>query len=846
MGRSGFRHFLRNPGQLALSILGVTLGVAVFVAMDLGIQSAREAFRVSSRTVVGEATHQLVGSGAGVPDSIVAFLRGPGRIQAVAPVVEGFVSSPLLPDRPLRVVGLDPLSEGPFRPFLLGEAGGGLAVAGLLLDRGATLISRSTSELAGVEEGEFLPVRSSWTESRLRVVGILEPGDEWSRRGLRDLLVVDVAEAQDLLARGGRLDRVDLILRSDSVGRAQLSALADRLPPDLRIEPIGVREATMEEMIRAFDLNLTALSLLALLFGGFLIYNTMTFSVLQRRRTLGMLRALGATRRAVTLAILRDAALLGATGSILGLLLGIILGRGLVQLVTRTINDLYFVVSVEALSLPPGVLLKGIALGLGASLLAALPSAGEAGRVSPREALARSSLEGRARRLVPRAGAGGGGLAAVGGGLLLFPGEGLLLPFAGLFCVVVGMALFAPLATVASMRILRPLLMRAGGTLGAMAAQGVTHSLSRTAPAVAALVVAVSVTVGLGVMIGSFRSSVVDWLDVTLQADLYLSSASITPGPGQGRLPPELTAAAASLPGVAGISTTRTLDLGGEFPGARLLAIDLDPRGEGGFDFVEVGEQEIFPTFRAGKGVLVSEPFAYRYRLQPGDSLTLRGEEGTVGFPILAVYRDYGTEAGSVTLSRLAFDAHWSDSQVGSMAVFLEPQANEEEVESLLRAAAGPGALITIRSNRALRELSLEVFDRTFAITHALRVLAFLVAFVAVLSALMALQLERARELGVLRTVGLTPRQGWVLMTGQCGLLGGVAGMLAIPVGLVLAAIMIFVVNRRSFGWSVEMVVGLEHPAYGVLLALAGALVAGILPAWRSFRISPARNLRSE
>ena len=847
LGKAGFRYFLRHPAISGLSVLGVTLGVAVFVAMDLGIQSAREAFRISSRTVAGEATHRLVGGGAGVPDSVVFLMRATG-VRAAAPVIEGFVVSPQFPDRPLRVLGIDPLSEPPFRPFLVAGEAAGLELLDLLLEPGAALLSRSTAEFLGVEEGGTLPVRAPATERQMRVSGLLEPRDAWSERGLRDLLVVDVAEAQDLLARDGRLDRVDLILSGEGIDEALLSAVEGVLPPDLRIEPVGVREAGMEEMIRAFDLNLTALSLLALLFGGFLIYNTMTFSVLQRRRTLGILRALGAGKGALIRSVLRDAALLGLVGSALGLLLGIVLGRGLVQLVTRTITDLYFVVSVDSLSLPPRALLGGLVLGVGTTLLAALPSAREAASVRPGSPLARASLEERARRLVLRAAVGGLGLIAAGGVLLLLPGSRLLPAFTALFCIVVGLALLTPLITAGAMRVTRPILGRVGGTVGEMAAQSVVGSLSRTAPAVATLVVAVSVTVGLGIMIGSFRASVVDWLDTTLRADLYVSAASLVPGPGPpaAPLPEGFQSLAASLFGVQELTATQTMRLGEPYPGARLQAIDPGAFREDGYHLLTTSVEAPFPFLLAGEGAFVSEPFAFRYGFAPGDTLALWGERGEVRLPVLAVFRDYATEAGSVIVSRTAFEESWGEFRPTSLGISLLPGANLEDVEELLREAAGPEALLSVRSDGELRELSLEIFDRTFAITRALRLLAFLVAFVAILSALAALQLERAREFGVLRSVGLTPRQGWFLMTAQSGLVGGVAGILAIPVGLVLAAIMVFVVNRRSFGWTMELTVSAEHPIYGLLLAVIGSLLAGLVPAWQSFRTEPARHLRSE
>jgi len=849
--RASLRYLTRHPWHLLLTVLGVALGVAVTVALDLAIQSSREAFQISQDTVAGRATHQIMGGATGLPDELPARLTVEGGLQAVAPVVEGYGVHPDHPERLLHILGVDPFSEAPFRPFLAGIPGvGGVGVDGegvdgsrLLTERGSVLLSRETAEGLGVEAGDRFPVRVGARTGELRVVGVLDPQDDWSRRGLRDLAVVDVAEAQELLGRTGRLDRVDLLL---PLGREEelLARVEGLLPPGASVEPAGARTRAMQEMVRAFDLNLTALSLLGLVFAVFLIYNTMTFSVVQRRRLFGTLRALGATRGEILRGVVTEAVVLGVAGSVAGVLMGILLGRGLVRLVTRTINDLYFAVSVDALALPPEVLLRGGVVGVVATLLATLPPAWEATTVSAREALARSTVESRVQALVPRFALLGAVLLAVGGLLLLLTERSLGAAFAGLFAIILGMALLVPVATVGMVALIRPVLRRGVGILGGMAARGVVTSLSRTAPAMAALVVAVAVTVGLGIMIQSFRGSVVQWLDVTLQADLYVSPPSVVSARAEGELPLTFVEAARSQPGVAGVSTYRGTEFMSAYGWTRLVALDLHPRGRDALDVLQGDRDEALRRFTAGEGVLLSEPFAFRHGMGVGDTVRLPSEVGELALPVLAVFRDYGSELGTIMIGRVAYDRGWTDPAITSLGIFLEEGVDPETVAAALRGAAGVEAPVVIRENRELRALSLEVFDRTFEVTRVLRLLAFVVAFIAVLSALMALQLERVRELGVLRANGMTPRQTWVLVTAQTGVMGMVAGILALPMGLVLAVVMIQVVNRRSFGWTLEMEVGGGLLVQAVLLALAGALLAGLYPSWKMSRTSPAEALK--
>jgi putative ABC transport system permease protein len=845
LARSSRRYLEQHRSQVLLAVLGVTLGVAVVLAIDLAIQSARTGFRLSAEAVSGRATHQVTGGVSGVDEALVARLHRESGLRAVAPVVEGFATSPNLPGRALRVLGVDPFAERPFRPYV--EAGGGRAELGAFMtSRGAVIVPAALAGDAGVAVGDSLPVLVGGQSWKLPVVGTVDPSDPLGRAGLSDVLLMDVAGAQEVLALAGELSRIDLVLGDDAVGRADADRVRASLPPGLKLEAVGTRAETMSGMIAAFDVNLTALSLLALVFGMFLIYNSVTFSVVQRRAILGRLRAMGVTRAEILRTILGEASVIGMAGAAFGIGLGTLLARGLVHLVTRTINDLYFAVSVDALQIEWILVLKAALLGLAATLLAALPPALEASNATPRLASLRSVVEATARRTVPRAAGLGAGATLAGGALLWLPSRSVLLGFAALFLIIAGMALITPAATLALVRAARPALSRAVGRTGGMAARGIENTLSRTAPAIAALVVAVSVTVGLGVMIQSFRGTLIQWLDGTLQADIYVS----LPGPGAARatgtLWPELVQAYAAHPQVAGYSTYRGIDFVDDSDAYRIVALELDPRGERAFSFVGGGAAGIMRAFQAGEGVIVSEPFAFLRDLDVGDAVTIPTPAGPRPGTILGVFYDYGSEQGTIMMSRTLYDESFDDPGVTSMGLFLQEGASADAVVRDLLALVPEGRSVIARTNIALRSASLEVFDRTFRVTSVLRVLAFIVAFVGVLSALMALELERAREIGVLRATGLTPGQVWKLVVTQTGLMGVVAGVLAVPVGLVLSAVMIFVVNKRSFGWTLNMRVGPDVIGQALALALIAALLAGLYPAWRMSRTSPAEALRAE
>jgi putative ABC transport system permease protein len=833
--RSSLRHLWLHRWQAALSVLGVALGVAVVLAVDLAVSSARVGFTLSAEAVAGRATHRAEGGPGGLDDSAYRELRGVAGVSAAAPVMDGEVVGGQVAVV-LRILGVDPFAEAPFRRYGGGEDD--RTAASLLIGDRTALVTGSTATRLDVEEGSWLPLDVGGRRDSVRVAGLLEPADETSRLGLENLLVVDVGTAQELLRRRS-LDRVDLILESP----AAAAAVQRVLGPGGAVSPVGAAGGALRDMTRAFDLNLRALSLLALIFGIFLIYNSVTFSVVQRRRLLGTLRALGASRRQVFGLVLGEAALLGVAGTAIGLGLGLLLGGGLLRLVTRTIEDLYFVMTVRELVVSPATLATAAALGLIGTLLAALPPAYEAATAHPRAALLRSELEMGLRRRLPLLSLAGVGLSAAGMVVLMLSSS-VDASFVGLFGVIIGAALLTPHVTVLLMTVLRPVAGAALGVLGRMAATGVSSSLSRTAPAVAALTVAVAVTIGVAVMIGSFRGSLVDWLDTTLSADVYVSP--VRPGGIAGRIDPAAAALLLADPAVAEVRRYREGPIPTTAGPMELMAIGIDSRLRDHFTFL-AGDQDLFwDAFVAGEVLLVSEPFAYHRQVGVGDTIRLRTERGVEPLPVAGVFRDYGSDRGMVMISYPGYRARWDDPTLTTMALILEPGSDRQAVMDRLRSATAPVQPLNIRSNHRLAEISLVVFDRTFAITQVLRLLALIVAFVGVLSALMALQLERARELGVLRANGLTPGQVWTMVISQTGLMGLAAGLMALPLGLVLSVLMIEFVNRRSFGWSIDMATPPEVLLQAVALALGAALLAGLYPAWRMARTSPAEALRSE
>ncbi|HEX2980630.1 MAG TPA: FtsX-like permease family protein [Anaerolineaceae bacterium] len=841
----GWRFVLHRRWQSVLMVLGIALGVAVMVAIDLANASANRAFELSTETITGKATHQITGGPDRLDERIYTDLRLSGRVDLAAPVVAEYFSSPQLGDRPMQLLGIDPFSDAPFRAYLGDQSAVQVdPLVAFLTQPGGVLISRSLAERYGLSTGAQLTLEIGGRERSAFVAGLLDPQDSLSRRAMEGILLADIATAQELTDRVGRLDWIDLILPAGDA--SAVAALQAALPEGVRVETVAARTGSVEQMTRAFRLNLSALSMLALVVGLFLIYNTMTFSVVQRRPLFGTLRCLGVTRREIFALVASEALIVGVLGALAGIALGVLMGQGTVRAVTQTINDLYFTTTVRAEGVPLVSLIKGGVLGLLATVATAVPPAWEAASVPPRAALSRSGLEIKVRRAVLWTAAGGLGMIAAGLVLFVLPTAGLFAGFGGTFAVTVGFAMLAAITMAILMTLAVPVMGRLFGFLGRMAPRNLVNALSRTSVAVAALMVAVAVTIGVSLMIDSFRHTVTLWMEQTLQGDVYISVPSINQTTSVVPVDPQVVEQTRDWPGVVRADLLRSITVDSPHGPLRLSASNNPDIANERLFVSDAGtSDQIWANLQKG-GILVTEPLANRLGLRVGSPLTLYTPDGARDFPVAGIYYDYSSSEGLLMMAMDVYRSIWKDEQVTAIGLRLEDGADPDAVTADLQDRLSTDQRLNIRPNKALRADILVVFDRTFAITSALRILATTVAFIGVLSALLLLQLEKQREIGILRALGLTGRQLWRLVMLETGLMGLVAGVLAMPTGYALALILIYVINKRSFGWTLQLDVNPAAFLQALAIALIAALLAGIYPAYKLGRMAAAEAIREE
>ncbi len=582
--------------------------------------------------------------------------------------------------------------------------------------------------------------------------------------------------------------------------------------------------------------------------GAYLIYNTMAISVIQRREEIGALRALGATRRQIVATFLAEGAIFGALGALIGVEFGALLAQFVLGAVQQTVTTLYVGTHADHVIYDPAIVLRAFAFGLGLALLSALVPALEAAATPPSLTLRRQGLERPLTRDAPRLLFAGLGLLALGAAATKLGSVGgvPLFGYIAALLFIVGASLCVPfivarIATAAPRRI-------AGLSIAArLAAANLGASARRASVAIAALMVAVGMAGGLAILIDSFRTTVTTWAQEALTADLFVQPLALTDASSDARFSPGAVARIRAVPGVAGVETFTAVSIPFRGEITTLGATDLgsiDRRHRlrllGGADASALAR-----SLPNSIGLLVSEPFATRFGVRPGDAVPLDTPSGRIRFVVAAEFNDYSSDAGLVIIDQRTFRRLYHDDGVGNLAVYAAQGADLIALRSRIIRAVRP-LRIEVETNRELRGVVLTIFDRTFAITSALYLLALTIAILGVVGTLFALVLERRREIGILRYLGLSTGAVRQMILYEAGLIGSLGAALGVALGFAFALLLIYVVNRQSFGWLIDL-----HVPYVSLLGLvaaivAAAVVAGLYPARVAARIRTAEALRSE
>jgi putative ABC transport system permease protein len=801
----------------ALSLLAIALGVTLGLAVQLINSAALEELGRGMRLLAGEADLQVVGPRGGFDDALYPALAQRSEVRVASPVLEIEARLPDHEGETLRILGIDLFRAARVTPLLRMEVetpeGASEDRADLLapLRPDNLFLSPAAADRLGLAVGDRLEVQVGVDEVALQIAGSVPDADQ-------ALAVMDIAGAQQVFERIGVVTRIDLRL-APGVSRAVAQRrLNDELPPGVAAMTPAETESEVLGLSRAYRVNLTMLAAIALLTGAFLVFSAQWLSVVRRRSELAFLRALGLDRAALRRGLLVEGGALGLLGGLLGVVLAYLLTALAFRVIGGDLGAGFFRGVSPELHFAPVLTAVYLSLAVLAGLAGAWLPAREAARMIPARAL-RSGDEAEAYRAAPRWGLVVA-ILAVAGALCLLPPLGSVPVFGYLavLLILVGAVLALPGATPRALALLRP----GRSTPWRLAKARLTAAPGQVLIAGAGIVASAALAVSMAIMVFSFRGSVDDWLTQLLPADLYVRASDSS---ASGYLDPDAVSRVAALPGVERVRPVRfeTLRLGEARRAVTLIARPV--QRSSGLPLV-AGMQRPGWAGDGARPAWISEALADRFGLAVGDplALPLRGEADP--FRVAGIWRDYARQQGAVVIELDDYRALTGDLRTNDLGLFLAEGVAPEAVMAAIRDALGERVSEMILPGE-LRTMILEVFDRTFLVTYLMEAVAVLIGLFGVSTTFAALATSRRKELGILRHLGLRRRQIGALLAREAALTAGVGLAVGLAAGGAIALVLVEVINRQSFHWSMDLRLPIGVlVAFGLSLILLSALAA--------------------
>jgi len=803
-----------HPVRALVAIIAIAVGVALGFAIHLVNAAALNEFSAAVQTLSGQADVQVSGTEPFIDEAIYPRLAERTGVETASPVLTFNAS---LPGRaqPLRIIGLDVFRAATVTPGLIGAPEGDAAYDTVADD--AIFLSPAAMEWLGAQAGGQVEFQSGTRKLRLRVAGTLSGARAGQRLG-----VMDIGAAQWRFQLLGKLSRVDLRLRNGEDRTAFRSALTQALerefPGRFRIAAPDdeARDSRSGNVSRAYRVNLSVLALVALFTGAFLVFSSQALSVMRRRGQFALLRVLGLERRQLLRQVLLEGFSLGVIGAALGIAGGYAIAAAILRLFGGDLGAGYFSGVQPQLQFAPWAALLYFATGLAVAVLGAAAPAVEASRARLAVALKSGTDE---VALAPLS-SPWPGLACLAAAAVLTQAPPVYeLPIFGYLAIALMLV-----GAIALMPRLAAMVFRAAQarwrirrTVPALALARLANASSQAGIALGGVLSSFSLMVAMAIMVTSFRVSVDEWVQQLLPADLYVRTASS--GNTALLTPPEQDALRAT-PGIGRVEFLRTqpLSLSADRPNVLLLARDLDPaRIEG--TLVLAGQPVPPPAGNTLPQAWVSEAMVDLYGVHAGGTMRLPLAGRQHEFYIAGVWRDYARSTGAIMIGRSDYLALTDDHEAGDAAIWLAPGVAAEQVQAALRRLPF-GSLLEMTAPGEIRQRTLTVFDRSFAVTYLLEAIAIIIGLFGVAATFSAQTLARAKEFGMLRHVGLTRGQVLGILALEGGALTGLGIATGFVLGWIISLVLVHVVNPQSFHWTMEM-----HYPWPLLATVAAALL---------------------
>lgn len=832
------RHCQRHRLRTSLTFFGIVLGVAVIVAIAIVNRSLIGSFERTIGVLAGKAVLQVTNAESGVKESLFPVIRDTEGVKDAVAVVEGFVPVVGLPAERLFVYGIDFLSDFTIREHEFVGAPFDLERALDFIARPDSIaLTESFAGRHGFSPGSEIVLATSEGARTYTVRALLrEQGTARVFGG--NFALMDLPVAQIAFGKERKLDSIDLTLQEGESVESIKGKLAARLSGAGRVERPQERGEQIELLLRSFRIGLFFVSLIALFVGFFLIYNTVSVSVVQRKREIGTLRCLGIRRREILLLFVLEALAIALPGSLVGIVAGIALAEGALLFVGETVRNLFLWLDLARSPLTVREFWTALGSGLGVSVVAALHPAWEATQVSAEEGIRQAAWSPRFAGLYSRASIAGVALLIASPFLIFFPPAALgpvgsfSLGVVAMLVFLLGLSFLSPLVILYCARALRWSLAYVPWLEGRIASDSLRRSPVRSGITVATLMISLSAIFTIATFVHSVRGSLLAWIDQMVTADLVVHSGARTAGPRNVPLKEDLADHFRRIPGVELVDLYRLIR--STYEGKPIVIESFSARvSEKVRKLPVIGGDAKAALVRmaAGDGVVVSESFQSKFGKGRGDVVRLPTPSGFADFLIVAVYVDYSSDTGSVLLDRSLYKKHWGDALVDAFDLWLAPGTDLRAVIERIKRDYGEKYQLFVSTHRELRDAVVEIMEQSFSVNYAVEVVAMVVAIFSVINTLLASILDRTREIGVLRAIGTTRRQLATMVLAEAGWLGLIGGLLGVLSGTVMSYHHVVYNTKVLTGWTFQY-----HYPFGValsflLLAVALCLVAGYAPA---------------
>jgi putative ABC transport system permease protein len=824
-------YFRKHVVRTILTTAGIVLGVAVFVGMHTANQSVLFAFNSTVDRIAGKTELQVSAGETGFDESVLETVQGAPSVRVAVPVIEATVDSQIAGQGTLLVLGVDMTGDRSLRDYDLDAADESIIDDPLvfLAQPDSIIVTRDFADRNRIALQHAILLGTVLGERAFTVRGIMKSSGLSTAFG-GNLAIMDIYAAQRMFGRGRTFDRIDIGVQSGRTIAQVQDELRTLLGPGFQVEPPSGRGQQFEAMTAAYSMMVSISSLFALFIGMFIIYNSFAIAVTQRRSEIGILRALGATRRQVRVLFLAESAVTGLLGSIGGLLFGLLIARGIAASIGSLLSDFYGVAQrADEIALSPGLLALALAIGVVTSIVAALIPAWQAARVDPVQALQKGKYQvlsaGESRMRVAAATV----LAAMSVASLAV-GESRIVFYVGYTLAIVAVLLLGPLLSLALARAIRPFLKSVRPVEGALAADSLIQAPRRTSASVAALMLALALAVAFAGMARASYLSITDWMDTTLNPDLFVS-------PSQDivartlRFPPEMEAELRETPGVTRVQAVRNARVVFRKTPVMIVATDIASVAQTTHVEPIAGDAEtMYARTAGGTGLMVSDMFAELQRLALGDMLEIPAPHGIVKLPIVGIVVDYSDQQGSILIDRSVFVRYWRDDSVNLFRVYLTPGSEVQVKRRILERYAGERQVFVL-TNSEVRAFIIRITDQWFGLTSVQIAVAVMVAILGIVNTLTVSITDRRRELGVLRAVGGMAGQIRRTIWMEALSIGVLGLMLGFAFGALNLYYILEIVHRDIAGLRLDYAIPVSTLGMLVPTILAAAFVAALWPA---------------